>query len=100
MIVVCDEFPYLVESEPAIEATLQAAWRTLERRPLLLILVGSDISMMEALNTYGRPLYGRLRELVVPPFSPAETADRLDLDAAAALDAQVVIGGMPRLAAL
>lgn len=100
VIVVIDEFPYLIASDPGIEATLQAAWRRLEREALLVILVGSDLSMMEALNTYGRPLYGRLRELVVPPFSPAETADRLGLDPRDALDAQVVIGGMPRLAAL
>lgn len=100
VIVVIDEFPYLIASEPAIEAILQAAWRRLEREPLLVILVGSDLSMMEAVNTYGRPLYGRLRELVVPPFSPAETSDRLGLAPADALDVQVVIGGMPRLASL
>lgn len=100
VVVVLDEFPYLAGSEPSIEATIQAAWRRLESKPLLLILVGSDLSMMEALNSYGRPLYGRVRELVVPPFSPAETADRLGLEPAEALDAQLVIGGMPRLAAL
>ena len=100
VIVVIDEFPYLIDSVPPIEATLQAAWGKLERQPLLLILVGSDLSMMEALNTYDRPLYGRLRELVVPPFSPSETADRLALAADVALDAHVVLGGMPRLTAL
>jgi len=100
VIVVVDEFPYLIDSDPAIEATLQAAWRRLERRPLLVILVGSDLTMMESLNTYGSPLYGRLREVIVPPFTVAETADRLGLEAADALEAQVVIGGMPRLAAL
>ena len=100
VIVVIDELPYLIDSDPAIEATLQAAWRRLEREPLLVVLVGSDLTMMEALNSYGRPLYGRLRELVVPPFTAAETADSLCLEAADALDAQVVIGGMPRLAAL
>jgi AAA+ ATPase superfamily predicted ATPase len=100
IIVVIDEFPYLIDSDSAIETELQAAWQRLEREPLLVILVGSDLSMMEALNTYGRGLYGRLRELVVPPFSPAETAERLAVDPADGLDAQVVIGGMPRLAAL
>ena len=100
VIVVIDEFPDLIGSEPAIEASLQAAWRRLERQPLLVVLVGSDISMMEALSTYGRPLYGRLRELVVPPFSPAETADQIGLAPAEALDAHLVLGGMPRLAAL
>ena len=81
-------------------SSLQAAWRRLERQPLLVVLVGSDISMMEALSTYGRPPYGRLRELVVPPFSPAETADQIGLAPAEALDAHLVLGGMPRLAAL
>jgi AAA+ ATPase superfamily predicted ATPase len=95
-VVVLDEFPYLVDSDPALEATLQKVWdRVLQRIPILLILVGSDISMMAALTEYGRPLYGRARELVVAAFTPLETAAMLDLDRAAALDAYLVVGGFP-----
>jgi AAA+ ATPase superfamily predicted ATPase len=99
-VVVMDEFPYLVEADPAIEGTLQKVWdRRLSRVPVLLILVGSDVSMMTALTEYGRPLYGRpTREMVIEPFDPAETADMLGLSAADAFDAQLVTGGFPLIA--
>jgi len=96
-VVVMDEFPYLVEADSAIEGTVQKVWdRRLSRVPVLLILVGSDVSMMTALTEYGRPLYGRpTGEMVVEPFDPAETADMLGLPAADAFDAQLVTGGFP-----
>ncbi len=101
LVVVLDEFPYLVDSLPEIEGTIQKVWdRTLEKSHVLVLLVGSDLSMMEALNEYGRPLYGRFREVVIPPLTPAEIGLMLDLGAAATLDAYLVIGGFPRLAAL
>lgn len=98
VIVVIDEFPYLAESEPAIEAILQKVWHSLERRPVLVVLIGSDVSMMESLTSYQRPLYGRARELVVDPLSVADIAQMRGLEPAAALDAYMVIGGFPRLA--
>ena len=99
VVVVIDELPYLVESEPAIEAILQKVWQTLEGRAVLLVLIGSDVAMMEALSSYERPLYGRAREMIVRPLSVAEVARMGDLAPAAALDAYLVIGGFPRLAA-
>jgi uncharacterized protein len=99
--IVIDEFPYLIKSLPEIEGIIQKVWdRTLEKRNVLLLLVGSDVSMMKALNESGRPLYGRVREVVVPPLTPAEIGEMLDMGAAATLDAYLVIGGFPRLAAL
>lgn len=96
LVIVLDEFPYLVEADAALEATLQKVWdRVLQRAPVLLVLVGSDLSMMAALSEYGCPLYGRTRELVVPPFSPLELASLLDLGGAAAFDAYLVAGGFP-----
>jgi len=79
IIIIVDEFPYLAESHPPIEGIMQTYWdRTLENKsPVLLILVGSDISMMESLSTYGRPLYNRLTEQVIDPLSPAEVAAML-----------------------
>ncbi len=100
IIVVIDEFPYLSASYPPIEGVLQTLWdRTLEhKRPLLLILVGSDITMMEHLSEYGRPLYNRTVEQVIDPLSPAEIRQMLALDGRAALEAYLVLGGFPRLA--
>jgi len=93
-----DEFPYLVEQAPSLEATLQKVWdRYLREAPILLVLIGSDISMMSALTEYDRPLYGRPNlEILVEPFGPHETSEMLDLPAADVIDAQLVLGGFPR----
>jgi uncharacterized protein len=99
VVLVFDELPFLIESEPAIEAIIQKQWdRTLEARPVLVLLVGSDISMMTALSEYGRPLYGRLTEMTIGPLAPAAIGDMLGLGPVDALDAYLAIGGFPRLA--
>jgi uncharacterized protein len=95
-IVVLDEMPYLVHEDPGFEGALQKVFdRTLSRLPVLLILIGSDLAMMETLNTYGRPFYQRGTEMVVPPLNPAEVADMLGLGPAEAFDAYLVSGGLP-----
>ncbi|MEP7738904.1 DUF234 domain-containing protein [Nocardioides sp. 31GB23] len=95
-IVVFDEMPYLIAADPDFEGTLQRAFdRDLSRRKCLLIGIGSDIAVMEALNTYGRPFYQRATEIVVPPLTPAEVGAMLNLDAADAFDAYLVTGGLP-----
>ncbi len=98
-IVVLDEFPWLVESSPSLEGALQEVWdRVFEPLPLLLILVGSDLAMMEALSSYDRPLFGRVKEFVVDPFTVADTAAMIGInDCSVAMDAQLVTGGYPRL---
>lgn len=99
-VVVIDELPYLMDDDHALEGTLQRAWdRELSRKPVLLILVGSDLSMMRALNEYDRPFHQRGREMVVGPLNPADVAAMLDLDAAAAFDAALVTGGLPLVCA-
>lgn len=95
-VVVLDEMPYLVKIDAGFEGTLQKIFdRELSRKPVLLICVGSDLAMMEALNEYGRPFHQRATELVVPPLSPADAADMLGLSAADAFDAHLVSGGLP-----
>ncbi|MBM4059693.1 MAG: ATPase [Planctomycetes bacterium] len=98
-IVVIDELPWLLERDPGLEGTLQKLWDTVfQHLPVLLILVGSDLSMMEALQTHGRPLFGRPHEMVVEPFHVADVASMLGLDdPASAFDAWLVTGGYPRL---
>ncbi len=45
-----DELPYLTELDPGFAADLQKAWdRALERSPVLLVCVGSDVRMMKRL---------------------------------------------------
>ncbi|MDT8437044.1 MAG: ATP-binding protein [Gemmatimonadota bacterium] len=101
IVVVLDEFPYLVERDSSLEATLQAAWdHTLQRRAILLIVVGSDLSMMEAIAGYGRPLYQRIDvQRRVTPLSPPETADLLGQEPHEALDTYLVTGGFPKIVA-
>ncbi len=96
-IVVVDEFPYLVGGDPSVEVTFQKQWdRLLSKREVLLVLVGSDLAMMEALNTYGRPFHGRGLEMVVSALSPAETEQIVGSPTAAdAFDAYLITGGLP-----
>jgi AAA+ ATPase superfamily predicted ATPase len=55
-IAVIDEVPWLVEQDPEFEGALQTVWdRHLSAKPVLLVLVGSDISVMEALGSHNRP---------------------------------------------
>jgi hypothetical protein len=95
-VVVLDEMPYLIANDPGFEGTLQKIFdRELSRRPMLLICIGSDLAMMEALNEYGRPFHQRATEMVVPPLSPEDVAEMLELPAADAFDAYLVSGGLP-----
>ena len=95
-VIVLDEMPYLIANDPGFEGTLQKLFdRELSRRPVLLIGIGSDLAMMEALNEYGRPFHQRATEMVVPPLNPADVAEMLELPAADAFDAYLVSGGLP-----
>jgi uncharacterized protein len=100
-IVVFDEFPQMCQHSPSLEGALQVAWdRAFESQPVLFILIGSDISAMEALSVYERPLFGRLKEMIVDPFELGDTAEMVAADdPAVAIDAQLVTGGYPRLCA-
>lgn len=99
-VVVFDELPYLIEADPHFEGTLQRAFdRELARKPVLLIGIGSDLSMMESLNEYGRPFHQRATEMVVPSLTPAEVGSMLDLEAADAFDAYLISGGLPLICA-
>jgi len=94
--VVLDEMPYLARTDPGFEGTLQKLYdRTLSRLPVMLVLIGSDLAMMEALNTYGRPFYQRGTEMIVPPLNPAEVGAMLGLPPAEAIDAYLITGGLP-----
>ncbi|MFB6778635.1 ATP-binding protein [Streptomyces sp. NPDC056352] len=97
-VVVIDEVPYLMDGVDAFEGMLQRTWdRLLSRKPVFLLLIGSDLSMMEALSSYDRPFHQRGRDMVLGPLTPADIAEMLDLDAATAFDATLITGGLPLL---
>ena len=100
-ILVIDELPYLAEFDSGFTADLQMAWdRTLERAPVLLVCVGSDVRMMESMVEERSPLFGRpTREMRVSPLNPVEVAEINSApDATAAVDRYLVLGGFPLLA--
>lgn len=95
-VVVLDELPWLAEQDDLFDGALQTAWdRLLSPRPVLMLLLGSDLHMMARLTAYDRPFYGRADNLVLGPLNPAETGTALGLDAADAIDAHLVSGGLP-----
>ena len=61
LIVVLDEFPYLVAAYPPLGSILQRIWdHSLKNSQIMLILNGSYIGMMEeTILGYQAPLYGR-----------------------------------------
>lgn len=95
-IVVIDELPWLAEQDDLFDGALQTAWdRLLRTRPVLLLLLGSDLHMMERLTAYDRPFFGRADNMALGPLNPAETGDAVGLEAADAIDAHLVSGGLP-----
>ncbi|OON72504.1 ATP-binding protein [Streptomyces tsukubensis] len=97
-IAVIDEVPWLVEQDKEFEGALQTVWdRHLSSKPVLLLLVGSDRSVMQALQTYGRPFFGRATKMTVQPLNLADVQAMTELDAAGAVDAQLITGGFPEI---
>jgi AAA+ ATPase superfamily predicted ATPase len=98
LLIVIDEFPELLKSSPDLESALRAIWeRIAETCQLRLILCGSALRTMEALQRQDAPLFNRTTlRLQVHPFRPGEVAKMLPaaspLERAAAWG---VCGGMP-----
>ncbi|WP_328410184.1 ATP-binding protein [Nocardia sp. NBC_00403] len=97
-IAVIDEVPWLTEQDSEFEGALQTVWdRQLSGKPVLLVLVGSDISVMEALQSRDRPFFGRATKMTVEPLNLADVQTMTDLDAANAVDARLITGGFPEI---
>ncbi len=99
LVVVIDEYPYLVEMEPGISTILQKVWDlALQHTNLFLILTGSLLSVMHRhILAVDAPLYRRhtwpfeLQPLQVNdlrPFFPQRSAAEL-------IDTFAIFGGMP-----
>lgn len=99
LVVVIDEYPYLVEMAPGISTILQKVWDLLlQHTQIYLILTGSLLSVMRRhLLAADAPLYRRhtwpfeLRPLQLKdltPFFPQRQATEL-------VDTYAVFGGMP-----
>ncbi|TDD57618.1 ATP-binding protein [Kribbella antibiotica] len=97
-VVVLDEVPWLVEQDGEFEGALQTIWdRFLSAKPVLLLLVGSDLSVMEALQSYGRPFFGRAATMAVRPLHLADVQAMTGLTAVDSIDAYLMTGGFPEI---
>lgn len=99
-VVVIDEVPWLVEQDRGFEGALQTIWdRHLSAKPILLILIGSDLSVMTALQSHDRPFFGRAATMTIRPLHLGDVAEMTGLDATEAVDALLITGGFPEIVA-
>jgi AAA+ ATPase superfamily predicted ATPase len=99
LVVVLDEFTYLVDAHPPLASTLQRVWdKELVHSQLMLILCGSYVGMMEkAVLGYQAPLYGRRTgQYLLEPLGFHEAQGFFSkYDLADQVRAYAVFGGTP-----
>lgn len=99
LVVVLDEFQYLIGGEDDVRSQLAAVWDLFEPdRPLLVVLCGSAVRTMEQLSGGRAPLYGRLNwSHHLRPFDYWHTAQMTPFDSPRLrATAYGVYGGTPR----
>jgi AAA+ ATPase superfamily predicted ATPase len=101
VVVVVDEFPYLLESTPGlpslIQSTLSPRGRARTRSRTRLVLCGSALTTMRSLLIGGAPLRGRAaKELMVHPFGFRHAAQFWGIDDHdLAFRVHALVGGTP-----
>jgi AAA+ ATPase superfamily predicted ATPase len=97
-IVIIDELPYLLESDPAFASYLQAAWdRRFQNTKSKIFVSGSHVGMMTRLLEYQAPLYGRFTmQLPVQPLAFPDIEKFLPhYDVHKRLAVYSILGGVP-----
>lgn len=97
-ILILDETPYASEADPAMLSALQHAWdHHFKDSRLVLVLCGSQVRVMETLQSQQSPLFGRLTgqwHLQPLPFSALATFFP-NWSAEERVTAYAMIGGVP-----
>ncbi len=97
-LIILDELPYLLESDPAFASYLQAAWdHRLRATSARVFVSGSHVGMMTGLVAHEAPLYGRLTaQILVQPLAFPDIALFLpDYDVHKRLAVYAILGGIP-----
>ncbi len=100
LLVVLDEFPYLVKAVPELPSLVQREIDRyqVERSGIRMLLCGSAMSVMGGLLASNAPLRGRAQlELIVRPFGYRDAASFWGVETEPALAAKLhaVLGGTP-----
>lgn len=105
-LIVIDEFPYLLGSTDAERMAALSSVQTVmeqyrDNSKIKLVLCGSAIAQMEALQAAKSPLHGRLTQLELAPLTFPESRDFFEGDDVIDhLTRYSVTGGMPRYLSL
>ncbi|MUV85332.1 AAA family ATPase [Natronomonas sp. CBA1123] len=98
LVVVIDEFPYLVEENDSLPSYIQAfVDQALDGTDSMLVLCGSSVSTMESeILGHESPLYGRrTAQLDVTPFSFQQAREVIIYNITDAIRSYAVTGGTP-----
>ena len=98
-VLVIDEFPYLVKTNPDFPSILQNAWdEVLKDHNVMLVLCGSLISMMKKhALAYDSPLYGRrTAQIRLMPLQFTDVYASQNLSFEQAVEQYAITGGVPK----
>jgi uncharacterized protein len=97
LLFVLDEVSELIQADSRLPSALRAIWERMTGTKLRLLLCGSAVRTMEALQRERAPLYGRATlRLRLQPFTPHQSSALLPgMTAAERAKAWGVCGGMP-----